>query len=164
MTGRIRSMALLHESLYRSGMFAQVELGQYLQTLGQQAFRANVTSGAAVQLELDLATVTVSLNLAGPAGLLVNELISNSLKHAFPEGRSGVLRLALQPASGSQWCLSVSDNGVGLTDDFDTRRTGALGMQLVSDLTQQIGGTLEVDAHGGEHGGAMFRIYFEVEE
>jgi len=162
MTGRIRSMALLHETLYRSGTFAQVDLGQYLQALVQQAFRVNASAGAAVMLALDLAHVTVSLDLAGPMGLLVNELISNCLKHAFSGARSGVLRIALQLESGSLWCLSVSDSGPGLADDFDVRSTVSLGMQLVSDLTQQIGGTLKVEAHGGDHGGAMFRILFEI--
>lgn len=162
MTGRIRAMALLHESLYRSGTFAQADLGQYLQKVGQQGFRANAPAGTALRLEMELASVLVSLDMAGPFGLLVNELISNSLKHGFPQGQAGVVRLTLKPDGGTRWSLCVSDTGVGLQDDFDIRCADSLGMQLVSDLTQQIGGTLQVEAHGGENGGAMFRMGFEV--
>ena len=87
MQGRIHAMALLHESLYRGSNFGEVDLGAYLRQLSQQAFRAQASSGA-VRLELDLASVPVTLDQATPAGLLVNELISNCLKHAMvPAGR-----------------------------------------------------------------------------
>jgi PAS domain S-box-containing protein len=163
MQGRIRSMALLHESLYRSGTFASVELGAYLKQLCTQAFRASALQNDGVQLVLDLGAVQVSLDLATPCGLLVNELVSNCLKHGFPGGRTGEVRVALAPVVAApeavdshQWALSVRDNGVGLSADFETRRTTSLGLQLVSDLTLQLGGTLQV----GPGPGAAFTVLF----
>lgn len=155
MQGRIRSMALLHESLYRTGVFASVGLDTYLKQLCQQAFRASTNVGA-VRLVLDMASVNVSLDQATPCGLLVNELFSNCLKHGFPDGRTGEIRLALQPAADSRWRLSVSDNGVGLPADFDTQRNGSLGLKLASDLALQLATKLEI-GHGP---GASFSVSF----
>jgi two-component sensor histidine kinase len=159
MQARIRSMALLHESLYRANSFAQVDLGAYLKQLSQQAFRASADSGT-VRLEQDMVQVPVSLDQATPAGLLVNELISNSLKHAFPQGRSGVVRVTLQPTPDGRWCLQVSDDGVGLPGDFAARRTQSLGLQLVDDLSQQMQGNLHVESSIGASGGSSFSVIF----
>ena len=158
MQGRIRSMALLHESLYRTGTFASVELGAYLKQLCTQAFRSNAQQSNSVQLVLDLAEVHVSLDQATPCGLLVNELLSNCLKHGFPNGRTGEVHVGLKPLDDNLWCLSVSDNGVGLSADFDTRRATSLGLQLVSDLARQLAATIET-GHGP---GAHFKIVFPI--
>jgi PAS domain S-box-containing protein len=146
MQGRIRSMALLHESLYRSGTFAAVDLAGYLTQLVTQAFRSAQTSPPTVRLELALDPVLVEMDQALPCGLLVNELVSNALKHAFPGGRSGHVRVALQPVAGepARWCLAVTDDGVGLPRDFDARRGHSLGLQLVADLAGQLHGTHDI--------------------
>lgn len=147
MQGRIRSMALLHETLYRSGIFASADLAHYLKELATQAFRSHINSnGAAVRLELDLHSVSVSMDQATPCGLIVNELISNCLKHAFADGRSGVVKISLMPLTASKSVnIIVSDDGVGLPSDFDQRRQLSLGLQLVDDLVTQIGGTLRIE-------------------
>ena len=144
MQGRIRSMALLHESLYRSGTFAAVDLAGYLRQLATQAFRSFQATPNKVRLDLALDPVLVEMDQALPCGLLVNELISNALKHAFPDGRAGLVRVALQPVAGepARWCLAVTDDGVGLPPDFDARRSQSLGLQLVADLAGQLRGTL----------------------
>ena len=164
MQGRIRSMALVHETLYRSGNFAGVELHRYLQQVATGAFRAQVTTGGSVRLVLELDPVSVSMDLATPCGLLVNELISNCVKHGFVHGESGEVRVALHRADGStgdpaRWCLRVSDTGVGLPADFEERRGQSLGLQLVSDLAGQIGGELTI-APGP---GAAFSVDFAVD-
>lgn len=159
MQGRLRSMALLHESLYRSGIFASVGLDAYLKQLSQQIFRASNNTGA-VRLVLDLVSVKVSMDQATPCGLLVNELISNCLKHGFPEGRTGEVRLALQPEGGMRWRLSVSDNGIGLPSDLDVRRNASLGLKLASDLATQLEAQLEV----GPGPGASFAVSFVILE
>lgn len=162
MQSRIRSMALLHESLYRAGTFAAVDLGTYLHQLAAQSFRTHATSAGRIRLQLDLASVEVEMDQALPCGLLVNELLSNTLKHGFPAGRTGDVRVELQPiAHGPQWRLCVSDTGIGLPADFEARRTESLGLQLVSDLTAQLGGTLEIaPASGGS--GAVFAVNFPL--
>ena len=145
MQGRIRSMALLHQSLYRSGIFASADLGAYLQELASQAFRAQATGANAVRLKLDLERIMVSMDQAAPCGLLANELIANCFKHAFPDGSEGEIHLGLRVLPGSHKVrLSVSDSGVGLPSDFMSRRENSLGLQLVADLARQIGGTLEI--------------------
>ena len=155
MQGRVRSMALLHESLYRSGVFATIDLGSYLGQISTQSFRTLAATPGAVQLRLDLASVAVEMDQALPCGLLVNELVSNCFKHGFPDGRPGEVRVELQPVPGGpQWRLRVSDTGVGLPADFAARRDQSLGLQLVSDLARQIGGTLET----GSGPGAAFTV------
>ncbi|MDC8773112.1 sensor histidine kinase [Roseateles albus] len=155
MQGRIRSMALLHETLYRSGVFAGSDLSVYLAQVATQVFR--LSASGRVRLTLDLAPLKVGLDLATPCGLLLNELVSNCFKHGFASGADeaaqggalseGEVRVSLQPlAGGPRWRLTVSDTGAGLPADFEARRERSLGLQLVSDLAHQIGGQLEVGA------------------
>ncbi len=159
MQGRVRSMALLHEALNRSGTFAAVDLGGYLQRLATESFRALVAAPGAVQLRLNLASVSVEMDQAMPCGLLVNELIANTLEHGFPDGCTGEVLIELQPmAENSNWQLRVSDTGVGLPTDFEARRSRSLGLQLVGDLAGQLGGTLRV----GPGPDAVFTVTFPV--
>ncbi len=163
MQGRIRSMALVHETLYRSGSFAAVDLKSYIQQVASLAFRAQADSGSGVRLALELASVRVSMDLATPCGLLANELISNSVKHGFCGGQQGEVRVELHPVedgSGAspRWRLRVRDNGVGLPADFETRRSHSLGLQLVTDLANQLGGTLTIESCQG----ASFSVTFPV--
>jgi PAS domain S-box-containing protein len=146
MQGRIYAMALLHEALYRAGNFAWVDLAAYLKQLATQAFRVQSVQGGAVRLVLALEPCKVSMEQATPCGLLVNELLANALKHAFPAARSGLVTLTSKPAQQvGFWQICLSDNGVGLPEDFVVRRTQSLGLQLVSDLALQLGGRLEVE-------------------
>lgn len=155
MQGRIRSMALLHELLYREGSFATVELGQYLTRLCTEALREMQTSPGQIKLELELASVNVNMDQAMPCGLLVNELISNCVKHAFPDGRQGTVKVELQPLEGKeQYQLRVSDDGIGLPADFEVRRKTSLGLQLVGDLAVQLGSSLAIGP------GASFSLSF----
>ena len=145
MQGRIRSMALLHESLYRSGIFASADLGAYLKELATQAFRAQMRNDK-VMLRLDLESVRVSMDQATPCGLMVNEIFSNSLKHAFPDGLGGEVRVSLHALEGTEQVrIRVSDSGIGLPDDIEERSTHSLGLQLVADLAHQIGGQLVIN-------------------
>jgi PAS domain S-box-containing protein len=164
MQGRIRSMAVLHESLYRSGIFASVDLGAYLKNLATQAFRAQMSPRSGVRLQLELTPIQVSMDQATPCGLLVNELISNALKHGFPDDHSGEVRIELQALAAGQGGptsvrLCVSDTGVGLSADFESRRDNSLGLQLVSDLTRQLDGVLEI----GPRPRAIFTVTFLAE-
>lgn len=155
MQGRVRSMALLHESLYRAGSFAAVDLANYLKQLCTQAFRILNLRPGHIQLELDLQPIHVEMDQALPCGLLVNELISNCLKHAFPEGRSGTVKVALH-TQGRSATLQVSDDGIGLPADFTELSRNSLGLQLVSDLAGQLGARLEIGPT------ASFNVTFAV--
>jgi PAS domain S-box-containing protein len=161
MQGRIHSMALLHKSLYRSGTFASVDLGSYLRQLSTQAFQAQATHSGAVQLVLNLGSVQVSMDQAIPCGLIVNELISNCLKHGFPIGVTGNVHIELQPLGAAQrWCLCVADNGVGLPENFEDKRKASLGLQLVADLAHQLGGELKITPNRDR--GVAFTVNFPV--
>jgi PAS domain S-box-containing protein len=156
MQGRILSMALLHEALYRSGDFRRVDLGAYLKQLAEQFFRSQNLAPGMVRLETKTASCYVSIDQAIPCGLIVNELMTNALKHGFPEGRKGEVRVTVQPASDGNIMIDVSDDGVGLSEDFETRRGKSLGVQLVSDLSRQVGGRLEI----GGAPGSRFAVTF----
>ncbi len=158
MQNRIRSMALMHETLYRTGDFAQVNLGDYLRQLSVQLFRAQSVAPDRVQLELKQNRVMVDLDQAIPCGLIVNELLTNALKHGFPEGHSGQVLVKLEQASDDQVQLQVSDTGVGLPSGFDISQSNSLGLQLVSDLTRQLQGELTIGAP------AQFTIRFKHKE
>lgn len=166
MAGRIRAMAQLHESLYRSGTFAAVDLGTYLGQIASQSFKAQLASGNRVQLKTNLGAVRVGMDQAVAAGLLLNELLSNCLKHGFKDGESGDVVVELQPADPSteqtdpMWRLRVSDTGTGLPADFEDKRKQSLGLQLVGDLTHQLGGRLEIASVTGS--GVEFSVTFKA--
>jgi PAS domain S-box-containing protein len=165
MQARIRAMALLHESLYRSGIFASIDLGAYLNQVVSQAFRAQVSGANAISLKLDLVSARVSMDQAMPCGLLVNELISNCFKHAFPEGRSGEIKVSLHTLpETNQLQLIVCDNGIGLPADFEARRGKSLGLQMATDLAKQIGGELKVVPNDQKQiqQGTQFSVAFAI--
>lgn len=160
MRGRIRSMAILHESLYRSKSLAAIDLGSYLGELAAQACSSMADRTRNINLQMDLATIPVGMDLALPCGLLVNELISNSFKHAFPDKDGGSIRMELAAVdSGTRARLRISDTGVGLPSDFKIEQSESLGLHLVSDLAAQINGQLEVGAGPG----ACFTVTFPIE-
>ncbi|MBJ7424949.1 MAG: amino acid permease [Akkermansiaceae bacterium] len=160
MQGRIRSMSLLHELLYRSGTFAKVDLGDYLNKLATESFRSLVDSSSKVKLHLDVCAVDAPMDQAISCGLFMNELLSNCLKHAFPNDRPGEVQITLQMGKNpNEFQIGVRDNGIGLPADFDEKRGNSLGHQLVSDLAHQIGGTMVIETGPG----AAFSLIFSVE-
>ena len=145
MQGRVRSMALLHETIDRKGTFAAIDLGSYVGQIASESLKSMQVNSGAVRLQLDVETLQVGLDQATPAGMLISELVSNSLKHAFPAGRTGSIDIALHPLDTSgQWRLRVSDSGIGLPADFEDRRKKSLGLQLAGDMATQMGGTLHI--------------------
>ena len=155
---RIQSMALIHDKLYRSDDLAGIGFGEYLKELSAHLIRTYAINPDAVTIQVEAADVRLGLNAAIPCGLLMNELVSNSLKHAFPDDRKGEISITLQPVEDDQIVLTVSDNGIGLPDDLDFRNTKSLGMELVVILAEgQLGGTVELDRTGGTAFKVVFR-------
>lgn len=157
---RVRSMALLHETLYRSGNLARVNFAAYLRDLCGQLLASSGPVAGRVRMEYRVAQIVLSLEQALPCGLIVNELVLNALKHAFPGTHTGKIIVEFTRAEGSKLVLSVRDEGVGLPADFDLSGTSTLGVQLVSGLTGQLSGRLEVE--GGHGTGAALRVVFPV--
>jgi len=156
MQNRIMAMAALHEAVYRSESFSRVDLAVYLRQITNQLSRSLVATAGQVSFQLDLLSVAVDLDQAIPCGLIVNELVSNALKHAFPAGRIGEVRIELKESGPGEVQLTISDDGVGLPADFEAVRAKSLGLQLVSDLARQLGGRLRV----GPGPKALFEVTF----
>lgn len=156
MQGRVMSMALLHETLYKTGNFSDISLADYLKGLADQLLRAHRGTGGRATLSLDLTEVRVGIEQAIPCGLLVHELLSNCLKHAFVGRDSGEITLRLRKGPAGRVELAVIDNGVGLPADFEERRTRSLGLQLVSDLARQLGSDISIGAGPGASFGLTF--------
>ena len=148
---RVGAMALLHENLYQSESLARLNLPEYVKSLCAHLLRAAGPIRARVQLECHVEPGTISLELdqAVPCGLLLNELVTNALKHAFPGERSGCIRVTLERATPQTVGLTVADDGVGLSVTLDPRATSSLGLQLVSLLTQQLHGTVNFERGQG---------------
>ncbi|MBK1842687.1 AAA family ATPase [Azospirillum sp. YIM B02556] len=145
---RVRSMALVHESLYRLGNFARVPMREHLEAVCAHLLRAYSRQAGAVRLETELADLKLDINRAVPCGLIVNELVSNALKHAYPGGRGGLLRVVLT-VDGQECRLSVRDDGVGLPGGSVPDNMDSVGLQLVSDLTNQLHGSLQYSYNRG---------------
>jgi PAS domain S-box-containing protein len=145
---RIHSMALLHESLYQSENLSQIDFPDYIRQLAAHLFRSYGVNER-VRLKTDLDKLDLTLDTAVPCGLIINELLSNSLKYAFPNGRSGVIRIAMREESESRIRLVVADDGIGLASDLDWTTTPTLGLRLVRTLGQQLGATVEVNSRNG---------------
>jgi len=145
---RIRSMALIHEQLYQSEDLAQLNVEGYLQQLTDHLFRTYNMRGSSVTLAIEADGASLAMDQAIPCGLIVNELVSNALEHAFPGDRSGTVRVALTRTSGAA-CLVVEDDGVGTWDPAAIETSDTLGLKLVRGLVQQLGGDLTVAAPAG---------------
>ncbi|MFZ6801054.1 sensor histidine kinase [Undibacterium sp. Di24W] len=165
MQNRIQTLALMHEFLYRQSQFSSVDLSSYLRELSVLSFRTMHQEKDMVSLAFDLNGFLVTIDQATCCGLIVNELISNSLKHAFPGGRTGQISVRLRTTDiQDQLLLSVHDNGVGLSPDFAEKRQHALGLELVTSLAQQIGGELQIEQSVGLSFSVCFIASLDVRE
>ena len=143
MENRVHSMALVHESLYDSENLARIDFAEYAQTLAKDIFSSHGSPNVHVRLKSELESVVMGADLAVPCGLILHELISNALKHGFPNG-GGEIKVTLRSAPNDRRTLCVEDNGVGIVGDLECNTDKTLGLRLVRSLTQQIRGTFEL--------------------
>lgn len=139
---RIRSMSLVHEKLYLSPDLSHIDMANYLQSLSTDLFHSSRVDKNKVDIKVEAEEVQVSIDKAIPLGLILNELISNSLKHAFPGGRSGQIRVGLAPVDKGRILLTAWDNGIGFPKDMDLRKTQSMGFRVVMALVRQLNGTI----------------------
>jgi PAS domain S-box-containing protein len=145
---RIKSMALVHEELYQSEEFALVNFSDYLRRLTSSLVQAYDKAGKAIQLHYDMDDLCLGIDAAIPCGLIVNELLTNTIHHAFKGRRGGNVKIRFF-RHGRKFLLGVSDDGVGLPESIDVHSTETLGLHLVSTLTEQLRGILSVTRNGG---------------
>jgi len=160
LTTRVRSMAMIHEKLYESIDLARVEFADYTKSLLKYLWNAHETSATGVRLDLDLEPVSLPVNVAVPCGLILNELISNALKHAFRDQVESRVTVSLGCNAQGSLSLAVRDNGNGLPPEFDWQQAQSLGLHLVQMLARQIRATVDVSSNGGTE----FTIKFEIKE
>jgi PAS domain S-box-containing protein len=145
---RVRAMALVHERLYRSADISSIDLSDYVRFLGTSLFRFYGITPATVRFEINISDIQVDINSAIPLGLIINEILSNSLKHAFPAGRKGMITVTGKKDDGTT-CIIVQDDGVGIPESLDWKNTESLGLRLVYNLTEQLRGTIELERAAG---------------
>ncbi len=145
---RVRSMALIHEKLYQSKDLNKIEFSEYVKSLTRDLFTSYSIDLERVKLIYDIDGIYFEIDTAILCGLIINELVSNSLKHAFPGGKSGHIYIYLKEKVKNNYELILKDDGIGFPEDIDFRNTDSLGLQLVTTLTDQLGGKIELNTNG----------------
>jgi PAS domain S-box-containing protein len=141
---RIKSMALIHQELYKSGDVETVDFAAYVHDLAANLFRSYGVRAHVIRTRIEITGILLPLQTAIPCGLILNELVTNALKYAFPAGRSGEIRIAFSPDPADGFILTIADDGIGLPKDIDFRNTESLGLRLVVTLVQQLKGAIEL--------------------
>jgi PAS domain S-box-containing protein len=167
---RIRSMALIHEKLYQSDNLAQIDFADYIQSLVNNLFASYNINPKAINSQIQLENISLNLDAAIPCGLMINELVSNSLKHAFPSQQAGTIAIDFFSRSEDLLSLVVRDDGVGLPKGLEIEKNNSLGLRLVRALTRQLQGKLQINSdcaltsRGKADRGTRFEIVFPKKE
>lgn len=149
-----------HNKLYQLPNLVQINFADYVRDLAEHILRSHTNSNNNIYLNSDIAEVELTINTAIPCGLIINELITNALKHAFPDHRSGEIRINFISNEKGQNVLIIQDNGIGIPEELDISKSGFLGMRLVKALTGQLKGSLELDRSYG----STFKLTFPGSE
>ncbi|MGD2244938.1 MAG: PAS domain S-box protein [Candidatus Aminicenantes bacterium] len=147
---RVKSMALIHERLYQSKDFTRIDVADYVQNLTNHLFITYGINKDTIKLKMNIKDIFLDINNAIPCALIINELVSNSLKHAFPNGKKGEIQISMRPLSKDEIELVVGDNGVGMPEDANLKNTKSLGLYLVNMLAKdQLHGEIKLDKTKG---------------
>jgi PAS domain S-box-containing protein len=157
---RIQSMAIVHQKLYQSKSLSKIDFHDYINQLLMHLFQVYTIDNEVISLYVKTKDVSMGIDTAIPCGLIINELVSNSLKYAFPDGRKGNIEIEMKKSGVYMFVLTVSDDGIGLPGNIDFRNTVSLGLQLVITLTEQLDGTIELN----QENGTKFTITFKDQE
>lgn len=155
---RVRTMSLVHEQLYQTQEISSIPFDIYLQHLAQ--IISSSFNNSRIRLLTEILPCKVVIEMALPLGLIINELITNAFKYAFPGDRTGNIWVRLLPENEEKFCVYICDDGIGLPEDFTMKSSQSMGSQIVGILVEQIEATLEVSGNGG----ASFRILFSTKQ
>ena len=157
---RVKSIALVHERLYQSKDLGKIDFKEYVKRLTNDLFRSYAVDPSLIDLKININNLFIDVDFAVPCGLIINELISNSLKYAFQsaweEKKIGIIKIEFYKNGSDELILIVSDNGIGMPARLNEKKKGSLGLQLVDSLVAQLDGSVEVDSSGG----TIFEIKF----
>ncbi len=156
---RVKSMAMIHEKLYQSNELARIDFNDYITQLSTFLSQSYMFSNGPVKIVIEVENIYLNIDTAVPCGLIINELVTNSIKHAFPDGLQGTIQITLVESDG-KYILTVKDDGTGFPETIDFRNTETLGLQLINNLVLQLDGTIDIIL---EHG-TEFKIYFQPME
>ena len=145
---RAKSMALIHERLYQSKDLKRIDFGEYIEKMATDMFNTYISDPEKINLEIDVENAMLDINTTIPLGLILNELLNNSIKYAFPDGRKGTIRVVFSKR-GEYFQLTVEDDGIGFPDNIEFENTDSLGLQLINSLTEQIDGTINLNTNNG---------------
>lgn len=154
---RIQSMAIIHEKLYQSENLADISFNDYVHQLLMFIYQIYNVDSSKIPYNIDTSDIQLDINTAVPLGLIINELVCNSLKHGFKEKEEGRISIQLNQLQSKEYKLTVEDTGSGLPENFDIKKSNTLGLKLIQTLIRQIDGSLEI----GGSAGSMFSIYFK---
>jgi two-component sensor histidine kinase len=154
---RVQTIALVHENIYQSENLSHVHFAEYVAALVDGLLRAHDGVARGIGASLELGDVRLSADAAIPCGLIINELVTNSLKHGFPAGRSGRISVALQRVEPDRVQLWVADDGVGLPRELEPGRAKTLGLELVFTFAEQLGAAVQVEREQGTGFRFVFR-------
>jgi len=157
---RVKSMALIHEQLYGTDNLAKIDFGKYVQSLTANLFDAYGVGGARLRLKIEAEDISLGVETAVPCGLIVNELVSNAIKHAFPRDTGGTIEIIIRMHDAQQMEITVADDGIGLPDGLAGSGKPSLGLRLVDMLTAQLDGRSQVETDTG----TRFRIFIYTPE
>ncbi len=146
---RIESMALIHDSLYRSRDLAEIDATEYIKKLANSLFSNYQVRAETIKLKLNVDHIRLGIDKMIPCGLILNEIISNSLKHAFPANGNGEIHISFCRENGDKYSLIVEDNGIGMPADFGLEKAGSLGIRLIYNLVEQLQGNVQMKAEKG---------------
>ncbi len=152
--GRIRSMASVHEIMYQSEDLTRIDFAEYTQRVARQLIAVYSIDPDVVKMIINCFDVSLGIDEAVPCGLIINELLSNALKHAFPDGKGGEIHVDFYPDGDDGMTLVIGDNGIGLPEEINIKEAKTFGLQLVAGLVGQLDGTLAIERDGG----TTFRI------
>ena len=156
---RVRSMAMIHEQLYSSGDLARIKFDRYVRDLTSYIFRTYSTRAGKISLTMDVQPVALGIDRAIPCGIIINELVTNALKHAFPHESGGTIHIRFVKGGDQEVLLTVEDDGVGIPEGLDPEKSTSLGLELVQTLVEQLKGKVSIESSGG----ARFSIRFPLQ-
>ncbi|MGD0282673.1 MAG: PAS domain S-box protein [Dissulfurispiraceae bacterium] len=153
---RVKAMALVHEKLYQTKDLSSINFEDYMKSIISEIISLYRINTNAITAEINIENIELDLDAAVPCGLIINELLTNAFKYAFPDNRRGILSINFTKTDGS-YTLIIKDNGVGLPEGFDYKQASTLGLQLVDILTGQLGGTLQIKSDKGTEAIVTFK-------